>query len=360
MISRQDYAQIFLSDRPLVDLRAPIEFVKGAFPRSVSLPLMSDDERAKVGTCYKQNGQQAAITLGHQLVSGENRAQKLKDWLLFIDKNPDVLFYCFRGGLRSRVTYGWLKEAGAAVPYIEGGYKGMRQYLIEQLESFPVKPMILLSGMTGSGKTEVIGQLENSIDLEQLAGHRGSSFGKQIDNQPSQISFENRLAVELLKWKQKQQRQLVLESESRMIGRRAIPHSFFAKMKNAPRIRLVDSLDNRIARIFREYVEEQLASYQSHYGEENGTLKFSESLFHSLDQIKKRLGGANFSLAYKYMSDALASPYSVDRLKHQAWIRVLLENYYDPLYEKHNRQFMEQTRFVGNREQVLAWLQQNI
>ncbi|MCR6555472.1 tRNA 2-selenouridine(34) synthase MnmH, partial [Aeromonas sp. CPF2-S1] len=96
-----DYARIFLDEVPLIDLRAPVEFKEGAFPTAVSLPLMTDEERARVGTCYKQEGQAAAITLGHQLVGGAVRAARMEGWLARLRQQPDALLYCFRGGLRS-------------------------------------------------------------------------------------------------------------------------------------------------------------------------------------------------------------------------------------------------------------------
>ena len=98
-----DFTQLFLTDTPMMDIRAPLEFTKGAFPHTVNLPLMTDAERAKVGTCYKQQGQAAALALGHQLVSGKTQQERLEQWLSFARNNPNGYVYCFRGGLRSRL-----------------------------------------------------------------------------------------------------------------------------------------------------------------------------------------------------------------------------------------------------------------
>ena len=94
-----DYRELFLNDIPMMDMRAPVEFTKGAFPNAVSLPLMTDIERQKVGTCYKQKGQQAAIELGHQLVSGKVKAARVEAWAAFARANSNGYLYCFRGGL---------------------------------------------------------------------------------------------------------------------------------------------------------------------------------------------------------------------------------------------------------------------
>src|SRR5262245_52432126 len=97
-----NYRGLFLDDVPMMDARAPVEFSKGAFPRVVNLPLMNDSERQQVGTRYKQQGPDAAITLGHQLVSGHTKAQRIEAWAAFACAHPDGYLYCFRGGLRSQ------------------------------------------------------------------------------------------------------------------------------------------------------------------------------------------------------------------------------------------------------------------
>ena len=173
----EDYAALFLQQRPLIDLRAPIEFAEGAFPRAINLPLMSDEERAAVGTCYKQQGQQAAIALGHQLVSGENREQRLQAWLTQIRQHPDSVLYCFRGGLRSQTVQQWLAERGCVIPRVAGGYKALRQFLIATLTRISTRdPLWLVTGMTGCGKTDLLAQLPAAVDLEGHAHHRGLQF----------------------------------------------------------------------------------------------------------------------------------------------------------------------------------------
>ena len=225
--SSGDFQYLFLNDVPLIDTRAPVEFEKGAFPCSVSLPLMTNDERAQVGTCYKQQGQDAAIELGHSLVSGEVKQQRVDAWLDFAKHNPQGYLYCWRGGLRSQICQQWLAERGCHYPRIGGGYKAMRRYLIDQFERISQHyPLLVLGGRTGCNKTAFVEQLPQAVDLEALANHRGSSFGRRPDGQPTQLNFENAVAVAMLKAEQRalqSQQPLLLEDESKLVGRCSLP-----------------------------------------------------------------------------------------------------------------------------------------
>jgi len=149
-----DYLSIFLNDANLMDVRAPIEFDKGAFPLTQNVPLLDDAQREAIGKRYKDAGQDEAIQLGLDMFTPEIRQQRLQQWQQFVESHPDGYLYCFRGGLRSRTTQAWLKEQGVEYPLIRGGYKAMRQFLLQQLElSQKTIPFIILTGLTGSGKT---------------------------------------------------------------------------------------------------------------------------------------------------------------------------------------------------------------
>ena len=139
-----DYRQLFLQDAPMMDMRAPAEFHHGAFPSALSLPLMTDEERAQVGICYKQQGQQAAIELGHQLVAGQTREQRMAQWREFAQANPTGYLYCFRGGLRSQTVQQWLHEAGIDYPLVMGGYKAMRRFLMDELAASVARADLVL------------------------------------------------------------------------------------------------------------------------------------------------------------------------------------------------------------------------
>ena len=200
-VDTEDLRQVFLSGAPMMDMRSPVEFDKGAFPTAVNLPLMSDEERRKVGTLYKIQGQAAAIELGHFLVSGEVKENRLKAWCDFARSNPDGYLYCFRGGLRSQTVQTWLKEAGVDYPLIKGGYKALRRFLIDETDRIATQgDFLIIGGRTGSGKTLLVHDLPTAVDLEGLANHKGSSFGRPVDDtQPTQIAFENALGVDLLR-----------------------------------------------------------------------------------------------------------------------------------------------------------------
>ncbi|AIC19292.1 MULTISPECIES: tRNA 2-selenouridine(34) synthase MnmH [Pseudomonas] len=355
-----DYREIFLNDRPMMDTRAPIEFAKGAFPGVVNLPLMTDHERQRVGTCYKQQGQQAAIVLGHQLVSGAIKAERIQAWADFARAHPDGYLYCFRGGLRSQIVQQWLKdEAGIDYPRVGGGYKAMRTFLLDTLEGAVAEcDFVLLGGMTGIGKTEVLHQLANGLDLEGHANHRGSSFGKRASGQPSNIDFENRLAVDILKKRERGIAGFVLEDENRMIGSCALPLPLYQGMQSFPMVWLEDGLEGRIERILRDYVIDLCAEFVAVHGED-GFARFSERLLESLNNIRKRLGGERHQRLYQLLEAALAEQArsgSVDL--HRAWIEGLLKEYYDPMYAFQRESKGARIEFVGEQAAVLEYLRE--
>ncbi|MGE8350753.1 MAG: tRNA 2-selenouridine(34) synthase MnmH [Pseudomonas protegens] len=354
-----DYREIFLNDRPMMDTRAPIEFTKGAFPGVLNLPLMTDQERQRVGTCYKQQGQQAAIVLGHQLVSGDIKQQRVQAWADFARAHPDGLLYCFRGGLRSQIVQQWLREAGIDYPRVGGGYKAMRTFLLDTTEqALQQCDFVLLGGMTGTGKTEVLGQLDNALDLEGHANHRGSSFGRRATGQPSNIDFENRLAVDLLKKRERGVQAFVLEDENRMIGSCALPLPLYQSMQGLPMVWLEDRLDSRVQRILDDYVVNLSAEFVAVHGEEGFAL-FAERLLESLNKIHKRLGGERHQRLFLLMEAALAEQArSGDVELHRAWIEGLLGEYYDPMYAFQRESKGARIEFSGDHGAVLDYLRQ--
>lgn len=356
-----DYRSIFLNDTPMMDARAPVEFDKGAFPHAINLPLMDDIERQKVGTCYKQHGQQAAIALGHQLVSGETKAARIEAWAAFAQANPEGYLYCFRGGLRSQTVQQWLKtDAGIDYPLVLGGYKAMRSFLLQTTEQAVAQcDFVLVGGMTGTGKTEVIAQLENSLDLEGHANHRGSSFGKRATAQPQQINFENALAIDILKKRAAGMQQFVLEDEGRIIGKSSLPLELYQGMQEFPLVWLEDSLAGRVERILKDYVIDLCAEFIALQGEESGFTTFAERLQQSLKNILKRLGGERYQRLAAIMDQALLEQQShgvVDL--HRAWIEALLVEYYDPMYAYQRENKAGRIEFVGEQAAVVEFLRQ--
>lgn len=354
-----DYRTVFLRDAPMMDTRAPVEFKQGAFPNTINLPLMTDTERQKVGTCYKQHGQQAAIELGHRLVSGDVKQQRIAAWAEFARASPDGYLYCFRGGLRSQITQQWMREAGIDYPRIIGGYKAMRQFLLDTTQSAVDQcSFVVVGGMTGTGKTEVIAQFASSIDLEAHANHRGSSFGKHATSQPAQIAFENALAVDFLKKRAAGIGKFILEDEGRLVGSCSLPLELHRGMQQYPLIWLEDTQQNRMERILRDYVIDLCAEFIALHGEERGFALFAEQLQKNLAAIVKRLGNERHLRIATIMQDALdeqARNGNIDL--HLGWIEGLLIEYYDPMYAYQRQQKASREIFSGDHRAVMDYLQ---
>ena len=359
--NRADLREIFLHDVPMMDVRAPVEFTKGAFPGVINLPLMNDVERQKVGTRYKEDGQQAAIELGHRLVSGELKEARLEAWADFARRYPEGLLYCFRGGLRSQITQQWLKsEAGIEYPRVMGGYKAMRSFLIEVTDQAVAQcDFVLVGGLTGSGKTEVLQQIDNGLDLEGHANHRGSSFGKHATPQPGQIDFENRLAVDILKKRARQHDQFVVEDEGRIVGSRAVPLELFRAMQEAPLVWLEDSFDSRVERILKDYVTDLCAEFVAVQGVETGFAAYAERLKQSLASIVRRLGGERYQRLAAIMDGALAEQGRSGAVDlHRGWISGMLSEYYDPMYAFQRDSKNARVEFAGDQGAVVEYLRQ--
>ncbi|UJJ31353.1 tRNA 2-selenouridine(34) synthase MnmH [Halopseudomonas maritima] len=359
----EDFRQLFLQNVPLMDVRAPIEFGKGAFPEAVNLPLMNDSERQKVGTQYKQQGQAAAIELGHQLVRGKVKAARIDAWLARVQAAPEGYLYCFRGGLRSQLVQQWLSEAGVQYPRVIGGYKAMRRFLIDTLDAAALEcsPM-LVAGMTGTGKTEVISALDNSLDLEGHAHHRGSSFGRHATPQPGQIDFENRLAIAALKVRATGARRLVLEDEGRIVGSCSVPLTLYQVMQEAPLVWLEDSFENRVTRILGDYVINMQAEYAALHPSDAdaGFNAFADYLLGSLQRIYKRLGGERHQQLDALMREALdIQQRTGDVQAHRRWIEGLLTHYYDPMYVYQRENKNARVVFRGEQQAVIDWLREH-
>lgn len=356
-----DYRHLFLSGVPLLDTRAPIEFAKGAFPGAVNLPLLSDAEREAVGTCYKKQGQDAAIALGHKLVSGRTKAERVAAWADFAQAHPEGYLYCFRGGLRSRISQQWLEEtSGIRYPRIIGGYKAMRGYLLRELErAVDECRFVVLGGMTGTGKTDVLRELDNGIDLEAHARHRGSSFGQHAGAQPAQIDFDNSLAIDFLKKRAGGQEGFVLEDEGRHIGSCSLPLGLYQGMPGYPVVWLEDAMDSRVSRILRDYVVDLRAEFVAMHGEDAGFERFADRLRRSLGRIVRRLGDERHRRVEALMEAALeAQRRSGDVALHRLWIERLLVDYYDPMYAYQRQSKAPRIEFAGTRGAVLEYLRQ--
>jgi tRNA 2-selenouridine synthase len=341
-----------------LDVRAPVEFHDGALPGAINMPLLNDEERAEVGICYKSQGPHAAVLLGHSLVNGALKERRVAAWRELAGRNRQLILYCFRGGQRSAIAQQWLREAGVEVPRIAGGYKEVRRYLLSLLEALPGKLRFMsLSGHTGSGKTRVLRQLKDSprcriIDLENLANHRGSAFGKEISHQPAQAQFENDLAVELARALNSPEQPVWLEDEARTIGRITLQEKMFSAMRSCPIALIEEPRDSRARLILDEYVIDAYRARQLR-GPETAWRDLEESLTEPISRISPKLGGAGASEAMRMIRMAVnASRDTGDFTRHLEWIEYLLEHYYDAFYERHMERQSGRIVFRGSRSDV--------
>jgi len=296
----------------LIDVRSPGEFEKGHIPNAINLPLFTNKERSEVGILYKQKGREHAILKGLELAGPKLPQFVMKMHQLVPEKN--LIIHCWRGGMRSEAICWLLTLAGFQCKIIEGGYRAYRRYIKQALNH--ARKYIILGGMTGSGKTEMLKQLaqhgEQVIDLEGLARHKGSAFGGiGQEKQPSTEQFENNL-FEVFKEKNPQI-PIWLEDESKSIGQVQIPDEMFLKMRTASVIEVVTSFDQRAERLDKEY---------SHLD--------PEELKAAILRIRKRLGGENVALCLK----------AIDEGTFKIAVKTALK-YYDQLY----------TRGLGKRKE---------
>ncbi len=355
-----NYQDLLINDIPLIDVRAPIEFNQGAFPFAQNLPLMNDEERHRVGIRYKEQGQEKAIDLGHELVSDNIKHTRVNNWAKFSRQHPQGALYCFRGGLRSKISQQWIYDAtGIMYPRISGGYKALRRFLINELETSAqqIQPLIL-GGRTGTGKTLLLNRLEQQIDLEGIFNHRGSAFGKHAQPQPSQIDIENTLSITLLKHRRNAVGRLVFEDEASNIGSRQVPKVLFNAMRQSPLIMLEEEVDTRINNVYQEYIIDALLEHQSLNGKEEGFNSWSENLTIAMSKIERRLGNQRYKELQTILSNAISEQNHANNPEsHKEWIRILLLDYYDPMYDYQLAKKTEQIVFHGNTESVLNYLQ---
>ena len=330
-----DIGLILLESIPIIDVRSPLEFAHGAIPSAVNLPLLNDEERRKVGTAYKQGGQESAIAKGLEILPKERREVHIAGWVSFLRQHPNALVCCWRGGLRSQIVQTWLYEAGWLVPRIVGGSKAIRAFCMNTIDAAVQYNYVVLAGRTGSGKTKLLKELQPSIDLEGLAHHRGSAFGGDTAAQPLPVQFESTLAIDLLRFRHT--RNILVEDESRVIGKLAIPELFFKRMGQSPVVVLQAEEKERLQHIYLSYV----------YG------TTQEMMLSNLEKIRKRLGMER----YLEIRAALKRAYdSGDREDHFSWLSLLLRYYYDPMYDYQLARKKDRVIYSGRKNDVKQFL----
>ncbi len=294
----------------IIDVRTPAEFAETTIPGAVNVPIFSNDERIEVGTVFQQQGKRDARKLGVRLVAPNiprlmDRVEELR-----VGHPGPVIVFCWRGGMRSLAMTSFMNLAGIPARQLLGGHKGFRRKVLDYFEQQQWPPVFVLRGLTGTGKTRVLQQLDEMgypvVDLEGLANHRGSAFGALgLEPQPSQKKFEALLWARLEELKESPY--LVTEGESLHIGRIMVPKAFHQAMQTQTSLWMTASLDVRTQIILEDYPAlDQL----------------KEQFEKPINALKERLGG---KVVTEFLN--LLNSGQWDKL-----VRELMVRYYDPLY----------------------------
>lgn len=314
---------------PVLDARSEGEWEQGHITHSISFPILNNEERALVGTCYKKQGHDPAVILGYQLAGPKFAGFVTEAQQRFPGKQ--LLLHCFRGGLRSKIMAWVLHSAGFDITLLKGGYKAYRQYVLETVAT-PLQ-LRVIGGYTGSGKTAILQQLaekgEQIIDIEMLANHRGSAYGAiDLPPQPTNEQFENNLADCIRKLDSK--RHVWIEDESRKTGTVVMPEALYLQKLSAPLYLIQKSKEERIA-----YIKDSYGRYPK------------DLLIQSTQKLERKLGNLRMRTAVE----------AIEQNNPEIWLSIVLE-YYDETYEFGiNRRSPDQIKPIsGTDESILNQL----
>lgn len=270
---------------PIIDVRTPAEFADGHITGAINIPIFSNEERAVVGTKYKQESKDTAIAQALEYIA--QKTDEYLDKLLQVTTSNKIGVYCWRGGFRSTGMGHLFETQDKQVFRLSGGYKAYRNFV---LDTFKLDyDLLVLGGMTGSGKTEILQEIfktdEQVLDLEGLANHKGSAFGALGQMvQPTNQQFENDLSGKLREFKT--DKKIWLEDESRMIGRVKIPDDLFTQIRRSTVLKLEVPKQIRINRLIKDYAEFD-----------------KNDLVRSINNISRRLGGLSTKKAIKAIEE---------------------------------------------------------
>ena len=282
-----------------IDVRTKKEFEEATIPCAINIPLFDEAERAIVGILYKEDGKEVAVRKGIELVS--EKLNKIVDSVEKLDGK--IIVFCWRGGMRSESFVNLLRSLGKDAHQLDGGYKKYREHIRKRLEGYDLKLItVVLNGLTGVGKTEILREFSNSLDLEGLAQHRSSLLGAIGLEPRSQKMFESLLLERLDKLQR--EKWILVEGESRKVGDLIIPDFLFKAMKNGIQILVIDDLGERTERLLGEYVP-HIKNYK----------------------IKKIVDRLKLSKKIREEMKDL-----IDKEQYGQFTKLILKEYYDPLY----------------------------
>lgn len=297
----------------IIDVRSPREYAHSHIPNALSFPVLDNKEYEEVGTIYRNNTFEAK-RIGSMYIC-QNIAQHLKNQEIFHPRNK-IILYCARGGQRSKSFWSILSSIGFDCERIQGGYKAYRNEVLHSFSTPPPQHFMTLYGMTGCGKSELIEQCTSwSIDIEKMSKHYGSSFGDEanmFEGQPTNSMFENLLYTEL----QAKQGILLVEGESKRLGKIIVPTLFFEAYHNGFGIQITASFEHRVRRIVKMYS----LIKESH---------FLSSLHKIKPYIRK-----------EYLQDIL---FCWEKRDHIGVASILLEKYYDKVYRQRTCKYIINT-----------------
>lgn len=234
----------------VIDARSPHEYGESRVPGAHNFYALSDEEHRIVGTLYKQVSPFEARVQGASYVC-VNAARHVKELYPAFTPNAKIAIYCARGGMRSSSLGTIFSSIGYRIDRVSGGYKSYRKAILDYLENLPQVDFITLAGNTGCGKSDLLQDLENVVDLEKMANHYGSVFGDVSGEQPTQKEFQNRLVHAYRSLTQG--RHAFVESESKRIGKITLPASLNRQMREGFRVEITAPLEQRVERIRRMY-----------------------------------------------------------------------------------------------------------
>jgi len=299
----------------IIDVRSPAEFASDRIPGAINLPVLSNSERAEVGTLYVQGSRFAARRLGAAMIS-RNAAAHLEDYFAPFPEHARFLLYCWRGGQRSKAMATILHAVGWNISIISGGYKGYRAHVRDALEKLcPQMHCRLLSGLTGSGKTRLLhamsAQHRQVVDLEDLGRHRGSLLGEEPGAaQPSQKYFESLLLQQIERFDLT--KPVWLEAESKRLGRLWLPEPLWQAMLRAQVHEIHAPAEVRSGFLLREY---------PHFTHD------PEALIAKLETLREACGGKRLA-EWAALIRAGAWP---------AFVHSILLHHYDPVYLRNRK-----------------------